>query len=172
MTAQVDLFAPESGSAVFSPCGRYRYRIERRLPCGGRTMALTMLNPSKAGAVKTDPTATKVIGFCERLDICRWIGTNAAALVSTDPKGLAFADDPIGPDNDQNILEAAREADIVVVGWGAGVSYLRGKLATRAAEVLDLLRADGHELWCWGYTKGGHPRHPLMLPYSTPLERF
>lgn len=27
-------------------------------------------------------------------------------------------------------------------------------------------------IWCWGRTVGGHPRHPLMLSYSTPLEVF
>lgn len=29
---------------------------------------------------------------------------------------------------------------------------------------------DGGIVWCWGTTKEGQPRHPLMLPYSTPLE--
>jgi hypothetical protein len=161
-----------AGSATFSPCGLYRYRLERRLPRGSRTMALVMLNPSKAGADEDDQTVTKVIRFSERIDVGRFIVVNAAALISTDPKGLARAADPIGPDNDRHILEAAREADIVVVAWGGGVSNLRGKLATRPAQVLDLLRADGHELWCWGFTKDGHPRHPLMLRYSTSLERF
>lgn len=165
-------------SAVFSPCGRYRYRLERRMP-GRRTMSVTMLNPSIADATKPDPTITKLLGFCSRLDVGRLIVTNLAALVSTDPKGLTAVDsDPIGVENDAHVLAAATDADLLVVAWGAGVTMLRGLAADRVARVTEILRGvdriggDGREVWCWGRTNAGHPRHPLMLAYSTPLEVF
>jgi hypothetical protein len=167
-----------TSSAVFSDCGRYRYRLERRLPTGSRTMSVTMLNPSIADATKPDPTITKLLGFCSRLDVGRLIVTNLAALVSTDPKGLTEVGDPIGVENDAHILAAAMDADLLIVAWGAGVTMLRGLAADRVARVTEILRGrerlggDGREVWCWGTSKHGHPRHPLMLAYTTPLELF
>ena len=80
--------------------------------------------------------------------------------------------------NDDHVLAAAIEADLLVVAWGAGVTMLRGLAADRVARVTEILRGrerlggDGREVWCWGTSKHGHPRHPLMLAYSTELELF
>jgi len=35
-----------------------------------------------------------------------------------------------------------------------------------------MLNDHNRPLKCFGLTKLGDPRHPLMLPYSTPLEEF
>jgi hypothetical protein len=167
-----------TSSAVFSDCGRYRYRLERRSPTGSRTMSVTMLNPSTAGSDANDPTITKLLGFCSRLDVGRLIVTNLAALVSTDPKGLTAIGDPIGVENDAHILAAAMDADLLVVAWGVGVSMLGGIAFDRVSRVTEILRGrerlggDGREVWCWGTSKHGQPRHPLMLAYVTPLELF
>lgn len=162
-------------TAVFSPCRKYRYRLERRLLLGSRTMAVTMLNPSDANEVDNDPTIRKLLGFSERLGVGRLIVTNLAALISTDPKGLRQADDPIGPENDSHILAAVAEADFVVAAWGAGVVHLP-MFAWRVETVVELLRRSRQpgleHVSCWGRTLDHHPRHPLMLSYATKLEPF
>ena len=163
------LFA--QSSAVLSDCGRYRYRLERTMS-GRRTMVVCMLNPSTADASVDDPTIRKLLGFSSRLDVGRLIVVNLAALRSTNPKGLAVADDPIGPDNDRHITDAFCGADLAVVAWGAGVGMLRPVGPSRVSKVLDLIGLANREPMCWGRTGDGHPRHPLMLAYSTPLESF
>lgn len=60
----------------------------------------------------------------------------------------------------------------MIVAWGGDVSNLRGRFATRPQYMVEMLRGLGLELWCWGRTKYGQPRHPLMLAYKTPLELF
>lgn len=160
-----------TGSAVFSPCGLYRYWLERRLPSGRLTASVTMLNPSVAGPQNNDPTVRKLLGFGQRMDVGRWIATNFGAFKSTDPQGIKSAADPVGPDNDRHILAAVAESDIVIAAWGASVE-LFPNWETRREVVLELLASAGKPVMCWGGTRQGHPRHPLMLPYSTQLERF
>ena len=53
-------------SAVLSPCGDYRYRLEREIavPPGFRpTVLVIMINPSTADAVEDDHTIRKLKGF-------------------------------------------------------------------------------------------------------------
>jgi hypothetical protein len=160
------------GAAKFSDCGTYRYTLERSNLGGTRTALVCMVNPSKAGAVVSDMTVTKLIGFSVPLDLARFIAVNAAALVSTDPAELSEAADPIGPDNDQHIALALAEVDDVIVAWGASIDLLARRFPGRRRQVLGLLRSRGHKLMCWGTTAGGHPRHPSRIPYSTQLVRF
>jgi hypothetical protein len=53
-------------SAVISPCGLYRYRLERHGLSGAGGVAWIMVNPSTADATQDDATIRKVIGFTER----------------------------------------------------------------------------------------------------------
>jgi hypothetical protein len=52
-------------SAIISPCGLYRYRLERVIS-DGPTMMFLMVNPSDADDEIDDPTVRKCIGFAER----------------------------------------------------------------------------------------------------------
>lgn len=61
------------------------------------------------------------------------------------------------------ILEAADNADVVVVAWGGG-----GTLFGRGRSVIAML---GDAL-CLGLTSRGSPRHPLFVPTSQPLVRL
>lgn len=155
-----------SRGAIFSDDRRYRYRLwcewDPLLP----RCTIIGLNPSKADEHKLDPTARRAVGFakhwqCGRLDI-----VNAFALVSTDPSPLFNALDPVGPDNDRHIEEACVAASIVVAAW-SGILDDFNVRRTR-------LRAILHPtpLVCLGMTKTGHPKHPLRIAQSTPLERF
>lgn len=159
-----------AGSAVISACGYYRYRLERTLPAGSGTMVWLMLNPSTADAEQDDPTIRKCLGFAQALGFARIVVVNLFAWRSTDPAGLADARDPVGPENDDAIRAAVREADVVVCAWGAHGA----RFVARVQHVRRLLQDAGVHPVCYGLTKGKRPqpKHPLMLAYTTPLEPY
>jgi hypothetical protein len=80
---------------------------------------------------------------------------------------LSTVADPVGPDNDGHLLDAARHSDGLIVAWGS-----LGHLHERDRVVCELLTTLGVPLWCLGRTKEGHPRHPLYLPHTTTLQPF
>ena len=164
----MDLFA--GSSAVISGCGRYRYRLDRDAAPAGRSfgprMAWIMVNPSTADAADDDATIRKVVGFSRRNDCFRVTVGNLFAYRAKDVRELKSAADPIGPDNDRYLRTIMREAQCIVVAWGP--------LAKQPKHVRDRFRrvaelANGKPLWCLGTAKDGHPLHPLMLAYDTPL---
>ena len=129
-----DLFR-QSG-AEFSPCGLYRYSLWRTWS-DAPPLVFCMLNPSTAGAELNDPTVSRC---CERSRLLGYGGTivvNMFALISTDPRALYSALDPVGPRNDAAILDAASKGDIICA-WGN-----HGSLHGRDRQVLRLLDAAG-----------------------------
>lgn len=162
-----DLFGQATSSAVLSDCGTYRYELRRvwdpRLPLA----VWIMLNPSVADASQDDPTIRRCVAFAKVWGYGGIIVVNLFALRATDPRELASHPDPVGPDNDKHIVQAATRDGVVVCAWGAH------KLTTRRADrVLAVLRAEEITPRCLGTTKAGHPRHPLYVPASTPLVLF
>jgi hypothetical protein len=157
----------ENGATI-SPDGKYRYRLWRTLPKGTGTIAYVMLNPSTADHQVNDPTIRKCLGFAERWGAAQIQVVNLFAYRATDPRELLRADRPTGPENTDHVLEVVDSAEMVVCAWGA----IHKELAWRAAEVVREIR-QRVQPWCLGYTKDRqHPRHPLMLAYSTPFEWF
>lgn len=156
------------GSAVFSPDGLYRLRLERALEGSGPVAALCMVNPSTAGAEVNDPTITKGCGFGRRADWSRLIVGNKFARRATDVRDLRSLSDPVGPDNDSHLEQIFRDADIHIVAWGP-LNKLPPHLRSRWRQVKAIADRVGCRLMCWGTAQDGHPRHPLMLAYSTPL---
>lgn len=151
--------------ATFSPCGLYRYRLWRRWG-EGAPLLFVMLNPSIASATENDPTVERCQRRAANLGFPALEVVNLFARIATDPVDLASFDDPIGPENDTAILEAARGAGMIVCAWG-----VHGKLKGRGAVVAAMLRANGIPLYALGLTKDGMPRHPLYLPYhARPFE--
>lgn len=174
------------GLAVFSPCERYRYWLDRRieqLDFGlvgnamqlhrGSTAVFVMLNPSTADADQNDPTVRRCIGFAQRWGCTRLVVTNAFALRSTDPRALYKADDPVGPRNLEAIktaVEVARgEGDgPIVVAWGS-----HGGLHDHDETVLGWIEAAGGQPLCLGTTaRGNYPRHPLYLENTAQLRPY
>jgi hypothetical protein len=155
--------------ATISPCGRYRYRLTRELG-GSRAVTFVMLNPSTADASIDDPTIRRCKGFARAWGFGRLIVANLYAWRATDPDELrrqAMSGwNVIGHDNDSWIMQAVREAEVVVVAWGP-----RGD-AERARAVLSIIRAGDRVPMCLGFTRDGSPRHPLMMPRSAPLQPF
>lgn len=151
-------------SAVISECGRYRYSLERCWDDGLPMVTWVMLNPSTADAETDDQTIRKCVGFARKWGAGRIRVVNLFALRSTDPRALRTSASPVGPGNNNAIVEAARRSAVIVAAWGA-----HGKLIGRDGYVRWLVDAQDRRLSCLGVTKDGHPRHPLRLPYSTEL---
>lgn len=153
--------------AVFSPCKTYRYRLWRKWDATRPSLVMVMLNPSIADEHQNDPTVER----CQRRAISGGFGalevTNIFALVSTDPAGLYSCPDPIGPENNQAILDAVKNAGKVIVAWGT-----HGQFLERAKEVVDLLRNAGVTPYCLGQNADKSPKHPLYRAYSCSLEPF
>lgn len=147
--------------AVLSECGTYRWRLWRAWGEGVPRCAFIMLNPSVATADVDDPTIRKCVGFARLLGCQAVEVANLFALRSTDPRALARHPSPVGEGNDGHILWAARRAAAVILAWGA-----HGKLRGRGEAVEAMLRAEGLPVFDLGRTAGGHPRHPLYVPYT------
>ena len=156
-------------SAVISPCGRYRYRLDRQLvepdPEHQMPTALfIMLNPSTADDVLDDQTIRRCITFAQREGCDRLTVVNLFALRSTNPAALETAADPIGPENDAYLAQAIQgHSGIVIAAWGAhAIARARG----------EALNAKYGPFLCLGTTLGRAPRHPLYVRADHPLERY
>jgi len=157
----------DQGATFVGDREQYRLQLWRTWSAGGRRALWILLNPSTADATKLDPTLRRCEAFsrawgCDGFDVA-----NIFALRSTDPAALYQVDDPIGPGNDRIILAAARDAAIVVAGWGT-----HGALLGRGDQVRDALDAAGVALECLGQNVDGSPRHPLYLPARTERRPF
>jgi hypothetical protein len=124
-----------------------------------------MLNPSTATEDTDDPTIRRCLRFSIGWGYGRLIVVNLFALRATNPAALARHIDPIGVDNDQAILRAARSAGTVVCAWGAHPCAV-----ARARTVAALLR--GVDLHCLGTTTHGQPRHPLYVHATAAMVAF
>jgi hypothetical protein len=156
-------------SAVISPCGDYRYWLERSIDGPCPFIAWVMVNPSTADATEDDATIRKVRGFSTRLGFDRFVVVNKFAYRATDVRQLKRVRDPVGLDNDFHIEAALAAATKAVVAWGplAKVPAAHRGRWRRVAAIADRLSRD---LMCLGTAQDGHPRHPLMLAYDTPLQ--
>ena len=149
-------------SAIFSGDRRYRYLLIRRVGTSQSRVLFIMLNPSAADEVRDDPTIRRCIGFARDWGFGLLEVVNLFALMSTNPKTLLDAEDPVGPDNDATIHAALRRAERVILAWGNHGSRHRERAAHVTKMALDL--STPHHL---GLTKFGFPRHPLLLPKNT-----
>lgn len=165
-------FDQAQGGAIISPCGTYRYRLERHWPKGadlyGQTTVI-MVNPSTADAEQNDATIRKLIGFGQH----KWANIvvgNLFAYRATDVRELANATDPIGPENDEHLRAMIGEAYRLIFAWGP-TAKLPKRLRTRWRAIWNVAQELGKEPLSIGKpAKDGHPCHPLMLPYSTQLQ--
>lgn len=155
-------------SAILSPCGTWRYRLERDLGRAGPTAAIYGVNPSTADATVNDHTIRKDIGFGGRHGWGRLVKGNKFAYRSTDIKGLRTAADPRGPENDAHLEQIMRDADIHIAAWGP-LGKLPPHLRKRWRTVLSIAERVGIKFMCFGVAQDGQPRHTLMLAYDTPL---
>lgn len=153
--------------AILSSDRKYRYLLTRTwgslLP-EPRRCVFVMLNPSTADENSNDPTIRRCIDYaksfgCDSLEV-----VNLFALRATDPGVLRYADDPVGPENDDWIDRVAgsnpgqNAPTLVVCAWGTF-----GSMFKRDDEVLKIL-SEHVKLQCLALTRDGMPAHPLYLP--------
>lgn len=146
------------GTATYDRSSTYRYRLSRTWGDGPR-VCFVMLNPSTATAAELDPTVTRCRRYAQDWGYEQLEVVNIFALRATDPRELYRNPRPIGPRNDDAILLAATDADLVVCAWGTHGAYRE-----RGAEVRTLLTENAVKPHALTLTKDGHPGHPLYLP--------
>lgn len=151
--------ADSAVSAVFSECQQYRYKL-REIWDSTRPLVLWLLmNPSVACTDYSDPTLRKTGQFARAWGYGGQLVGNVHAYRATDKSRLLEVADPVGPENDQMILEMAVEAKTVVLAYGQPPKAL----GARGAEVVALLR-DHPGLCHLRVSQDDIPVHPLYLP--------
>lgn len=130
------------GGATFSEDRTYRYGLWR---------VLARRNPFTS-------EMTRII----RVDLI-----NAFAFVSTDPKGLYAAPDPVGRENSFHVERTIQGADYLIAAWGS----LPARPLWLRAHTNALLRkmTDYGEVFALGLTGDGSPSHLSRLPYTSKL---
>lgn len=144
--------------AKFSRCRKWRYLLWRKWS-DGPVANFLMLNPSTADEVKLDPSCTRARRYAERWGFGALVVTNLFGWRATDPDEMKAARDPVGLQNDEAIMKAAREADLVVCAWGNHGAHLG-----RSKKVLELLNRNKASLHALRLNANGEPAHPLYLP--------
>ena len=138
--------------------GEYRYRLDWRfVPQPQRRVLFILLNPSTATEDQLDPTLKRCLTFAQTWRYDAMTICNAFAYRSTDPDALRNVEEPVGPDNDCFLKEAATQTRDVVLGWGND-----GALYARSAAIIENLSPLA-KLQCLGVTNEGQPKHPLYL---------
>ena len=89
-----------AGRAVFSPCGRYRWWLERVWEGEGASLLFIGLNPSRADAHQDDPTLRRLMGFARRWGFSGLEVLNLFGGIAVHPAALKAWSDPVGADND------------------------------------------------------------------------
>lgn len=158
-------------TATISECGQYRYRLTRTWGSSLQQLIWCMLNPSTADAEKDDATIRKCIGFTKRKfpEHGGIIVVNLFGFRATNPKALLTAYDPVGPDNRFAVSEAMLSGT-TVVAWGGSVPGI-GETPQAIKQIRSIATTHQRDnVFCFGRTLYGEPRHPLMLAYKTHLQ--
>lgn len=154
----------EAGPVVFSdeqPVPLYRYVLKRHWDETRPVVNFIMLNPSTADATQLDTTLRRCLGYSIAWGYGGFVITNLFAYRSKDRMILRAVQEPVGRDNDKHLIEQAKEAGLVVCGWGPD-----GRLGNRSEVVKAMLQDAGivlHYLKLVGPGKR-FPGHPLYLP--------
>lgn len=159
-------------TAKISACGRYRYALTRTWDAEAGEALFVCLNPSTADGLRDDHTVRKLTGFTRRWGLGGFRIANLFAYRATKPRELHLAHkrgvDITGPLNVEHIIALAQGARCIVLAWGVHAAVY----PARAESIAATLGVFYQPLWCFGVSKGGHPLHPLTLPYSTPLQNL
>lgn len=176
----------EHAWAVTSPDDEYRYVLGRMWDSyfdDGRDWwekeatrplrVFCMLNPSKARHDVDDPTIRKCVGFAKRGGAGGIMVVNLLAFSATDPRDMvaaARAGTDIRGEQNEAVLEWARSRPALlglnIAAWGRVPSKLK-TLAQRSRMTFTM-----RGVYCFGANADGSPKHPLMLPYTTPLVKL
>lgn len=156
-------------TAVFSPCGLFRYELGRVWDKRKSLLVYVLLNPSKADEQEDDPTTRRCIGFAKHggyggihmVNLFGYIATYPDHLRGRTRSGM----DCVGPENDAAIVRATGMGRLVAA-WGLCPSWAEA----RVAYVMRSLITPAVTLHALGVTRDGHPRHPLYCPGDSKFE--
>ena len=154
-----------SPAAAFSPCGQYRWWLERLWDPAAPRLLFIGLNPSRADGQRDDPTLRRLLGFARRWGYGSLEVLNLFARISPSPAALRRVADPVGADTEAWIrgrLAAQPEATLWL-GWGN-----QGAWRDRHRAVGPLLV--GRPVGALGLTASGQPRHPLYVAGTVALQ--
>lgn len=146
----------------------YRYTLKRvwdgTLPC----IMWLMMNPSVATEFGDDRTVAKCQRYSRAWGYGGMFVGNSFAYRCTEQKRLLEVPDPIGPRNDDYLLEMARQAEFVILAYGTPQAR---NLQQRGTDVARMLLKAGITLKALRLSrKGKRPEHPLYLPAAlTPI---
>ncbi len=154
------------GDAAFSPCGQYRWWLERVWAPQRPRLIFIGLNPSRADRHRDDPTLRRLQGFARAWGYGALEVLNLFSRISPSPAVLRRAADPVGGETDTWIRArlAAQPGVPLWLGWGN-----QGSWAGRDLVVLAQLQprsapaGGGRPCLCLGVTASGRPCHPLYL---------
>ena len=152
-------------SAEFSACRTWRYTLDRRWGFETTFVLFVLLNPSTADEVKDDPTNRRGIAYAMEWGYEGVSFVNLFAIRTKDPYEMKNSPDKLGPDNDEWIMQRAREADRIVLAWGNHGTHLE-----RDQRVLRMLK--DFELFSLGENDNGTPKHILYLSGDLKPHRF
>lgn len=148
-------------SAILSPCGKYRYTLEREVSPFSTTACLfVMLNPSTADAEADDPTIRRCMNYALDWGHGTLLVGNLFAFRTPYPRELAIEADPVGPDNGVHLQTLLRRADMVVCGWGSNVPKSYASVVDGLFAIAEGLSRPLHHL---RLNADGSPNHPLYL---------
>jgi len=163
------LLQSRAAAAAFSPCGRYRWWLQRSWDPSRPALVFVGLNPSRADARRDDPTLRRLVAYARSWGFGGLEVLNLFARVAAKAVVLRRLEDPVGSCNDAWICRCLERqpAATVWLGWGNGGAW-RG----RDRQVLALLSEQGVGPVALAVTAAGHPRHPLYCPAAMTLGPF
>ena len=157
-------------SANISACQKHRFELKRVWDESLPQFVVIGLNPSTADATEDDPTIRRCIGFAKREGCGSLIMLNLFSYRATNPKelkGKTLGELTMGRNNDvhvKSIIPHLHNSAKVVCAWGT-----HGGLLDQDKEFFKMLR---WQLYAFGFTKDGFPKHPLYLPLDCKLEHW
>ncbi len=163
-------------SATISDCSKYRYLLERHWQTNntGGALGYIMLNPSTADANTDDPTVRRCMGLAESLGFESIVVANLFAYRATKPSDLRGVDIETlrGPYRDSFLSRLGR-CEAIVAAWGTNGSLVDSNYILNTLWHANPTRLNcKHNVWHFGLTDGGHPKHPLFLPSDSQLQRY
>jgi hypothetical protein len=168
-----------AAAAVFSPCGGYRWWLQRTWQPERSTLVFVGLNPSGADGQRDDPTLRRLVAYGRRWGFGRLEVINLFGAVATTPAALKRLADPVGTDNEAWIRRClgrhgpwrteaipTRESagaepvgplgSLLWLGWGNG-----GAWQGRDRVLLALVAEFALSPFALRCTASGQPCHPL-----------
>jgi len=154
------LFEDNMNGALFSECGKHRYRLWRIWDDSKPKVMFIGLNPSTANASTDDATIRTVKAFAKRWGFGGVYMLNLFPFITPYPSELQLSG---MDDNDRHLIECSQICSTVVFAWG---SFPVAR--DRAAQVSSMFENP----MALKVNANGTPHHPLYLPLTTELVPF